>query len=124
MSKHRTEQVYDDEMSPLVAQLIAIAKREGIPLLVSAGMLCVADGDGEDFDEPIATTCDTLVYTDDARALLPGIVNRYSLAKGVVRGHKGFDTACGLMISRYPEGQHGPLMTTLVAVTDRAAGGT
>jgi hypothetical protein len=43
MSKHRTEQVYDDEMAPLVARLIEIAKREKIPFYVLAGML---DEDG------------------------------------------------------------------------------
>lgn len=105
MTKHRTEQVYDDEMSPLVAQLIAIANRENIPLFVSAGMVCEADGDGEPFDTPLATTCTTNVGQDGCDPRLEGMVNRHSLAFGVIRGHAGFDTACGLMISRYPKGK-------------------
>lgn len=92
MPKHRTEQVYDDEMSPLIAQLIAIAKRENIPLLVSAGML------GED-GAPM--TCDTVIGAAKADRFAPGIDNRHDLAFELIRGHRGFDTAAGLAITRH-----------------------
>lgn len=91
---HRTEQVYDGEMFPLVAKLIEIAKRENMPLLVSAGML------GPD-GEPMM--CSTLIGAAKADRFAPGIDNRYGLAHGIVRGHSGFDTAAGLIITRYHE---------------------
>lgn len=91
MGKHRTEAAYDDEMFSLVARLIEIARREGVPLMVSAGML---DPEGE----PMG--CTTLVV-DGADPELAGYSNRLKLAVGVVRGHSGFDTAAGLMITRH-----------------------
>jgi hypothetical protein len=91
--KHRTEQVYDDEMSPLVTQLIAIARREGIPLLVSAGMLD-PDGDG--------LMCNTLICHGRGHpGFMGGIENRLGLALGVIQGHSGFDTASALVITRH-----------------------
>lgn len=88
--KHRTEQVHDEEMAPLVAQLIEIAKREGIPLLVSAGML---DSDGD----PLL--CDTMIAESVEDCIAPGIRNRHRLCIEILRGHGGFDTACRLMIT-------------------------
>lgn len=95
--KHRTEVVYDSEMAPLVARLIEIAKRERIPLLVSAGMINERGG---------RMTCDTLVADTDAPTG-PGIVNRYALCKELIRGHEGFDTAAGLWITRHHPTEEG-----------------
>lgn len=96
MEKHRTEQVYDDEMYPLVAKLIELAKGAGIPLFVSAGMLCVVN------DDYIPTTCVTLEppETDD-EPRLAGLVNRHRLCLEIVRGHSGFDTARAMTITRH-----------------------
>jgi hypothetical protein len=93
--RHPTERAYDDEMSPLVAQLIALAKRHKIPLLVSAGMRRPDGGQ---------MTCDTLIiHGRKDPDSIPGIENRLNLAHAVVRGHAGFDNAAGLMISRFHE---------------------
>lgn len=90
MSTHRTEEVYDTEMAPLITQLIEIAKREGLALFVHAGML-TPDGD--------ALGCVTKIPgADDA---LKGTNNRHGLCDGIVRGHNGFDRAAGLVITRY-----------------------
>ena len=91
-TRHRTERVYDEEMAPLVAQLIAIAKRENIPLFLSAGMI---DSDGG------AMVCTTDVGHVGALEALAGVCNRHSICTEVVRGHAGFDTAAGLMITRH-----------------------
>jgi hypothetical protein len=95
--KHRTEQVYDDEMSPLVAQLIDIAKREGIPLFVSAALF---NPDGS------RLSCETKIPGS-----LPenkGMNNRHALAMNLVRSHDGMDTAAGLMITRHHAEEEGP----------------
>lgn len=106
MTKHRTEQVYDDEMSPLVAQLIAIAKREKIPLLVSAGMILRQDDHGNVHEQDHKGTCDTLLLHGSEDAQHPELLkveNRYGLAYEVIRGHEGFDTARSMAItSHYP----------------------
>jgi hypothetical protein len=89
--KHRTEHVYDTEMAPLIAQLIKIADREGIPLLVSAGMLDPQGG---------RMTADTLllgrVREDVAQSDIAGTANIE-----LIRGHEGLDRAAGLVISRF-----------------------
>lgn len=92
--KHRTETVYDDEMNPLVAKLIEIAKREGIPLFISAGMIDANGG---------PMTCDTCIQESlaDTPPVLRGIRNRQGLALNLMRGHAGLDRAAGLVISRY-----------------------
>lgn len=98
MEKHHTERVYDDEMNPLVAQLIKIAQREGIPLLVSAGMICDVNG------EPTPTVCMTEIALPKVGSdpeKLAGIRNRHGLAHEILRGHRGFDTAAALMITRH-----------------------
>lgn len=93
MAKHRTEQVYDDEMSPLVAKLVEISQREKIPLIVSAGML---GPDGENM------TCDTmLIFGRSIGEPMAGIENRFGLSHNIIRGHAGFDTAEALMITRH-----------------------
>lgn len=84
----QTEQVYDEEMAPLVAQLIEIAKRESIPLFVSAGMVMEDGSKGG---------CTTNIPSDD----FPGYTNRLTLCTGIVRGHSGFDTASAMMITRH-----------------------
>lgn len=101
--KHSTEEVYDNEMAPLVSQLIAIARRANIPLVVSAGMLCRVDDNGHgDEDSALSpTTCTTKITPDYVDPMLKGMVNRHNLAVGVVRGHSGFDHAAALVISRY-----------------------
>lgn len=88
--RHETERVYDEEMGPLVAQLIAISKRAGVPLFVNAGMV---DPEG------LPRVCVTYVRAGDEWA--SGIDNRHSLCSGVVKGHSGMDTAAGLMITRH-----------------------
>ena len=90
MAKHRTEQVYDDEMAPLVTKLIEIAEREGMPLFVTAGMVNEDGG---------AMACTTAI--PDETGLLPGIGNRIGLCTEIVRGHVGFDTAAGMVITRH-----------------------
>lgn len=94
-ARHPTERAYDEEFSPLVAQLIELAKKHKIPLLVSAGM---RRPDGAQM------TCDTLIlhgrYDPDC---IPGVENRLALANAVVRGHRGFDHASALQISRFHE---------------------
>lgn len=39
MTKHRTEQVYDDEIRPLLRQAMAIAEREGIPFVAASAVV-------------------------------------------------------------------------------------
>ena len=92
MATDRTEAVYDEEMAPLVQRLIEIAKRERIPLLVSAAMV-MPDG--------TAGGCLTALGFDDADPRLKGMQNRHGLSVGVMRGHSGFDTASGLVITRH-----------------------
>lgn len=92
--KHRTEEVYDNEIAPLMAKIIEIAKRENIPMLVSFGMK---------MEDGTAGCCTTALSpdTEDMDAGLRGFRNRVGLALGVLRGHAGFDTAAALMITRY-----------------------
>lgn len=101
MAKHRTEQVYDDEIAPLVSQIVAICKREEIPILISAGMFN---------EEGVPMTCDSkLRHGIASKVQLPGVDNRYSLAFEIIRGHAGFDTASGLAITRHhPSVAHDP----------------
>lgn len=87
--KHPTEVVYDEEMAPLVSELIAIAKRAGLPLLVSAGMV-LEDGPG---------CCTTLVDTQVPE--LAGAENRLALSTGIIRGDSRFDRVAGMAITRY-----------------------
>lgn len=98
--RHRTEQVYDDEMAPLVSEIIQIATRERVPLLLSVGMLNPEGG---------PAGCTSLILHGPELGLpeLRGMENRFGLANGVIRGHGGFDTAAGMMITRYhpPEGE-------------------
>ena len=90
---HDTERVYDEQMAPLVTQLINIAKASNIPLFLSAGMI-LRDG--------TAGCCTTLIGPDlPVDPLLKGVSNRLLLCSGIVRGHRGFDTAAGLVISRH-----------------------
>lgn len=86
---HRTEAVYDDEMAPLVSRLIAIAKREGIPLLVSTGLV-LEHGPG---------CCTTLLPTNVPE--LAGVENRFMLSVGIIRGDERFDRAAGMVITRF-----------------------
>lgn len=88
-TRHATEQAYDEEMAPLVAKLIAIAKERGIPLLVSAGML---DEDGEHMG------CTTLIPEANG---FRGFTNRMQLCSGILRGDTRFDTASSMQITRY-----------------------
>lgn len=90
MSKHETEEIYDTQMAPLVAELIGIAKANDIPLVLSAGMI---DPDGE------VIGCTTVIPSK--RPELAGPVNRHQLATKIFRGHSGFDTACGMVITRH-----------------------
>jgi len=89
---HRTEQVYDDEMAPLVTRLIEIAKREGMPMILSVGMI---------MGDETAGTCTTMLCGYSADPRLKGVSNRCGLASGIMRAHNGMDTAAGLMISRH-----------------------
>ena len=96
MEKHQTEDVYDEEIYPLVAQIIEIAKRAKIPLFISAGTLCVVDGELD------PTTCATLVtHGEEGAPELKGMENRHALCLEIVRGHSGFDTASAMMITRH-----------------------
>ena len=90
--RHETERVYDEEMAPLVGELIAIAKRAGLPLLVNAGMIGPVGG---------PRVCVTNVQSGVEWA--KGIDNRHGLCSGVVTGHQGFDTARAMMITKYHE---------------------
>ena len=91
--KHKTEQVYDDEIAPLMVQIIKICKRDGIPMMASFGM---KDENGE------AIGCSTLLAgSPEADDGLNGYRNRFGLGIGIARGHSGFDTAAGLMITRH-----------------------
>lgn len=77
MFKHRSEQVYDDEISPLVSQIIAIARRERMPLLISAGMRDEHGGE---------MTCDTaLIWGDGGDAGLVDVEARHRVAFEMVR---------------------------------------
>jgi hypothetical protein len=100
MDKHPTEHVYDEEMFPLVAQLIAIANRNKIPLIVSAGMIFPGP-DGE----PGSGCCTTVILhgKGERDERLRGAENRFGLCEGIIRGHSGFDNAAGLIISRFHE---------------------
>ena len=81
--KHHTEAVYDDEMFPLVAQLIEIATREGIPLLVSAGMIVDVDGeyvcarDPDDAEDPLVHSAVVSVAAFVGPALI--VANHYDI---------------------------------------------
>ena len=87
--KHSTEAAYDDHMAPLVARLIEVAKRAGVALFVTAGMLDESGGE---------IGCTTRI---DGSARLAGYNNRIGLMAGIARGHNGFDTAAGLMITKH-----------------------
>lgn len=90
------EQVYDDQINPLVAHILAICKEHQIPILISAGMV-------NDDGEPLMCSS-ILCHGKESANQLRGIENRYSLALGIIQGHSGFDTAAGLMITRnHPE---------------------
>ena len=92
---HKTEQVYDAEMAPLISQLIKIAKREHIPLFIHAGLVLTTD-DGA----PNPGGC--LTHVNDAQhPELAGIRNRHGLCRGIMLGHDGFDTASALRITRH-----------------------
>lgn len=93
-ARHRTERVYDEEMAPLVAQLIEISKREQIPLFVVAGML-------DEKEEPISCHTAMVFGKNRPERCLLGLENRIGLCLGIIRGHSGFDRASGLMISRF-----------------------
>jgi len=102
MDKHRTEAVYDDEISPLVTQIIEICKREQLPCLISVGMILRADHHGNTYTEDHKGTCDTLLAFGPDNGQHPELLkveNRHGLAFEVVRGHEGFDTAKRLMIT-------------------------
>ena len=93
---HETERVYDEQMAPLVSRLIDIAKANGIPLLVSVGMV-MRDGGPGCWVTNIGR--DAMATQMDPR--LEGAYNRFGLCTAIVRGHSGFDTAAGLIISRH-----------------------
>ena len=98
MDRHRTEQVYDDEMSPLIVQLIEISKREGIPLLIHTAMF-LPDGDSGEF---IVGGCVTRVPgTGSCAPEFHGMVNRHGLCSQIVQGDERFDRAAGMVISRF-----------------------
>lgn len=84
MAKHTTEQVYDEQMAPLVRRLIEIANANKIPLFLSAGMI-MPDG------RPGCST--TLVGTEGCDPKLSGAVNRYGFCASLVRGPASLDTA-------------------------------
>lgn len=88
--KHPTEAAYDEHMAPLIAQLIRVAQDANIPLLVWAGMELQPDVTGG---------CLTLV-----RGYRKGANNRMGLCAGILRGDARFDSAAGLMITRFHPG--------------------
>lgn len=88
--RDQREHVYDTEMAPLVDRLIEIAKREGIPLFLCAGM--------------VGQTGPVIACTIVGGRSLPTVDHRFRLAMGVVRGHDGFERAEGLVISRMSRG--------------------
>jgi hypothetical protein len=91
--KHRTEQVYDDEINPLVAQIFAICERERIPLFLSAGMLDPAG-------DPLFCTTRLCHGAGDQDERLMGAENRFQLCHGIVLGHSGLDRAAAMRITR------------------------
>jgi hypothetical protein len=88
---HETEQIYDEQMAGLVAQLIAIAKANDLPMLLSVGMV-LESGPG---------ACTTSIPS--GRKKLKGIRNRFGLSLKIIRGDERFDRASGLMITRCHE---------------------
>lgn len=92
MGKHETEEVYDTLMTPLIDELILIAKEHGIPLFVHAGMMME---DGE------VGGCITLVPTEAPGLSWRGMNNRHRLSAGVCRGDSRLDRAKSLMITKY-----------------------
>ena len=76
-ARHPTERVYDDEISPLVLKIIEIVQREGLPLLISVGMVGPNGG---------VMTCDTWSRTpEDDSGRFAGLETRYDLAAGIIR---------------------------------------
>ena len=65
MSKFDLESVYDNEISPLVAEIIRICKRAGMPMLTS---FCYAAGRNED-DPGSVNFCTT--YLDNGSGYQP-----------------------------------------------------
>lgn len=60
-SPFNKEQVYDNEISPLMAQIIEICKRENIPMVAS---FCYALGLGEDDHEGVSYCTTNLPFID------------------------------------------------------------
>ena len=109
---HKTEQVYDAEMAPLISQLIEIAKREHLPLLINVGMVLTTD-DGE----PNPGGCFTLIEGSDYPELA-GMRNRHGLCRGIIHGHDGFDTASAMRITRHhDDAEHTPSVMAVLMVT-------
>lgn len=76
--KHLTEEVYDNEMAPLIAKLIEIAERDNIPLFIDAGM----------FDENgVVLSCTTRIFPNNTGLEL--IVKRHSICLAAVFGRLG-----------------------------------
>lgn len=77
LPSHPTEVVHDAEISPLVQQIVDIARREGLPLLISIGMISPKGG---------TITCDT-VLAHDKEPRFRGIENRHVLAFTLIRAN-------------------------------------
>lgn len=85
------EEVYDEEIAPLMAKILEICKRENMPMFAS---FAVKGEDGS------VLGC-SLLLAEEHDDGLNGYRNRLGLCLGIVRGHDGFDTAAGLMITRH-----------------------
>lgn len=92
--KHPTERAYDEHLAPLVSQLIDLAKQHGVPLFISASMYLT-----DDAGDVTRGSAITMICPGDRE--WSGVANRMELARGVLLGHDGFDTAAGLMITRF-----------------------
>jgi hypothetical protein len=95
--RHPTERVYDEQIAPLVAQIIDIAKEHGIPFFCTAGMI-MRDGS--------AGGCTTKVGTPtDAR--LHGVVNQHGWCQTIARNGR-WQTAARAMVTSYHDAPPDP----------------
>mgnify|MGYP001619842868 CR=1 FL=1 len=104
MKPHRTEEVYDAEIAPLVTQIIEICQRENLPLLVNVGLMLPDDQNGT--DGYIPSQCTTFVRGSSPPMGPPtsGLTHRHELCLLILDGDGRWDTAGSLRVTSNVEG--------------------
>ena len=100
MKPHRTEEVYDAEIAPLVTQIIEICQRENLPLLMHVGLMLPDEG------KYIIGGCVTLVpgAAVSGSPHTSGMTHRHELCQLILDGDGRWDTAGSLRVTSNVEG--------------------